>query len=334
MKFFRNKWFWIVLVIIAVVLFAACVGMGFYFVNYAFARMDEINPAMMPGDGETPEEIQRMKIIKGNRKKFNDLDAEWYPQQNIEKMSIVNGEGFRLSARMIYADDPSTHKYAILCHGYQGKGDWMVPHSYVFHDWGFNCLLPDWKSHGESEGKWIGMGWKDKDDLILWIDEIIKKDPEAEIVLLGISMGGATVMMTSGMEELQDNVVAIIDDCGYTNVWDAFAIQMKSLYNIPAFPLMHSASMVNNWVNGYKLKDADSVKQLEKADPDLPMLFIYGEKDAFVPIQMLDPIFNAKRGIKEKLVVADADHGNSYVRDPELYFGTIRNFLETYTDLM
>ena len=333
MKIFRSKWFWITLIIVGVLLFAACCGMGYYFVTYALSRHDSIDPAMIPHP-TTEKEINSMNIIKANRKAFNELDAEWYPEQNIEKMSLVNDEGFTLSAKMIYADDPDTHKYVILCHGYQGKGDWMVPHSYVFHKWGFNSLLVDWKSHGESEGKWIGMGWKDKDDLLLWIDRIIEKDPKAEIVLLGISMGGATVLMTSGVENLPENVVAIIDDCGYTNVWDAFASQMKDLYNIPAFPLMHSASMVNSWVNGYHFKEADSVKQLEKADPDLPMLFIYGENDAFVPLKMLAPIFDAKRGIKEKLIVPDTDHGNSYVREPELYFNTITEFLDKYTDLM
>ena len=333
MKIFRSKWFWITLVIIGVLLFAACCGMGYYFINYAMSRHDTIDPAMMPNP-KTPEEINSMNIIKANRKAFNDLDAAWYPEQNIEKMTITNPEGFKLAAKMIYADDPKTHNYVILCHGYQCKGDWMMPHAYVFHQWGFNTLLVDWKSHGESEGKWIGMGWKDKDDLMLWIDEVLKKDPEANIVLLGISMGGATVLNASGMEELSDHVVAIIDDCGYTNVWDAFADQMKTLYNIPAFPLMHSASMMNSRINGFGFKEADSVKQLRKADPDLPMLFIYGENDAFVPLHMLDEVYDAKRGIKEKLIVPDTDHGNSYCREPELYFTTIKSFLEKYTDLM
>ena len=153
-------------------------------------------------------------------------------------------------------------------------------------------------------------------------------DPEAEIVLLGISMGGATVMMTSCMEELPDNVAAVIDDCGYTNVWDVFASQLKRLFGLPAFPVIHSASLMNKMHNGFFLDEADTVKMLEKTDPDLPMLFIHGELDAFVPVEMLEPLYEAKRGNKEKLLVPDTDHGNSYVRQPELYFGTIRSFLE------
>ena len=86
---------------------------------------------------------------------------------------------------------------------------------------GWNVLLPDMRTHGESEGKYIGMGWLDRLDVLKWIDLIRERDEQAQIILHGVSMGGATVMMTSG-EALPENVRAVIDDCGYTSVWDIF----------------------------------------------------------------------------------------------------------------
>ena len=82
---------------------------------------------------------------------------------------------------------------------------------------GFTVLMPGLRGHGESTGHYIGMGWHNRLDMLRWIDEIVRDDPEAEIVLFGISMGGATVMMTSG-EALPPNVKVIVEDCGYTSV--------------------------------------------------------------------------------------------------------------------
>ena len=65
---------------------------------------------------------------------------------------------------------------------------------------------------------------------------MISADKNAEIVLYGVSMGGATVMMASG-EDLPGNVKAIIEDCGYSSVWDEFSYQLQALFNLPEFPL-------------------------------------------------------------------------------------------------
>ena len=90
-----------------------------------------------------------------------------------------------------------------------------------FSELGYTVVTPDNRAHGESDGSYIGMGWLDRLDLLLWIDQIISEDPLAEIVLYGVSMGGAAVMMTAG-EALPSAVKAIIEDCGYTSVYDMF----------------------------------------------------------------------------------------------------------------
>ena len=42
------------------------------------------------------------------------------------------------------------------------------------------------------------MGTDDRLDIIDWIEMIIKQDHRAQIILYGVSMGGATVMNVSG----------------------------------------------------------------------------------------------------------------------------------------
>ena len=77
-------------------------------------------------------------------------------------------------------------------------------------------------------------------------------------------MGGATVMMAAG-EDLPDNVKCIVEDCGYSSVWDEFRLQLKNVFGLPTFPLLNAASLMSKTRAGYSFKEASSVKQLQKA---------------------------------------------------------------------
>src|SRR5690606_382844 len=115
---------------------------------------------------------------------------------------------------------------------------------YYYEDLGFNIFYADSRGHGNSEGDYIGFGWHDRLDYVDWIQKIIEeKGKDTEIVLHGLSMGAATVLMTSG-EALPENVKAVIADSPYTSVQDLFAYQMKRMYHLPSFPVLHTTSLV------------------------------------------------------------------------------------------
>ena len=126
-----------------------------------------------------------------------------------------------------------------------------------------NVLVPDLRAHGKSSGNKIGMGWLDRLDLLSWISEVLAIDMEAEIILVGGSMGAATVMMASG-EKLPTNVRGLIVDCGYTSVYDEFKYVLHESFHLPAFPILTIANQLalNNY--GFQLKTASSVRQLHK----------------------------------------------------------------------
>ena len=113
-------------------------------------------------------------------------------------------------------------------------------HGEMFHEMGYNCLFPYLCGHGASESNYVTMGWNDRIDIKAWIDYIINENANAKIVLFGLSMGAATVMMTTG-EPLESNVVCAIEDCGYTSVWDECRANMKDVYGLPTFPFLSAA---------------------------------------------------------------------------------------------
>ena len=253
-------------------------------------------------------------------------DSAWL-DENSEDRWLESHDGLKLHA-LYLAKPVESHKYVVACHGYGSIPQFMGRSAARFYEMGFNILAPAARAHELSEGRYAGMGWLERLDIVDWVNTLVEQDPDAEIVLYGISMGGATVMMTAG-EELPANVKCIIEDCGYSSVWDEFAGQLQEMFHLPTFPVLDSASLVARVRAGFGFKEASAVEQLKKAT--LPMLFIHGEDDTFVPYAMLDVVYDACASAeKERLSVPGAAHGGAAGTDPELYWSTVERFLEKY----
>lgn len=266
-----------------------------------------------------PEEAKRGILMLCGRDDWKQEFAEKRQAWSIQSFDGLTLKGY-------FLENPSTN-YVILCHGFTGKHSEMVGRAEYFYRKGYCVLLPDARAHGESEGRYRGMGWLERNDLKLWIEEIIAKEADAKIVLFGQSMGAATVMNTAA-EELPAQVKLVIQDCGYTSVWDEFAGQLKVRYHLPAFPVMHIADQICKRKAGYTFREAAPLRQIGKCK--LPILMIHGAEDDFVPCRFVEELFQAANEPKEKLVVKNAGHCMSMVVDTERYWNTVDAFIAKY----
>ena len=258
-----------------------------------------------------------------------ETEREWL---NGAKISITNiksqDDGYKLNAFELL-QDTNSHKWVISIHGYRGKAVDNGHYAKEFFNKGYNVLLPDLEGHGFSEGEFVGMGYTDRFDILGWINYIVEKDPESQIVLHGVSMGGATVMMTTG-EKLPANVKCAIEDCGYSNVYDIFKHVANEYLALPfKNTLLSSLDLIAQIKLGIHLKQADCVEAVKKSTT--PTMFIHGTEDNFVPFWMLDVVYNANQNIeKDKLVVEGANHAYSATFNSEFYFNRVFQFVEKY----
>jgi fermentation-respiration switch protein FrsA (DUF1100 family) len=309
----------IIIAAIAAILIAAWFIVGTYFYNIALGRNEK---SFLKGDPNLP----RFEPPPGVTDSWAGME-EWYAAVPRTDVSLTSFDGLRLAGVEIPAPSPSD-KWVLLVHGYTSNKEAMLDRARYFHDAGYNCLLVDCRGHGKSEGKSISMGWLDRLDVADWIRNLVQKHPDARIALHGISMGGATVMMTTG-EALPPNVKAIVEDCGYTSVWDIFTYQLRQLFRLPPFPVMYAANNVVELRDKYNMRTASAVNQLAKTE--LPVFFIHGDTDTFVPYAMLDQVYNAKTaGVKEKWTVPGAGHGMAMFMDPDLYMDKVSHFIDRY----
>ena len=168
---------------------------------------------------------------------------------NYEDLFLKSKDNLKLH-NYIIKNKNNSNKWVITVHGYTSQGTYMASYAKRFYDMGYNIIIPDLRGHGKSEGTYIGMGWHERFDIVDLTNYIANTYKDSQIVLFGISMGAATVMNASG-EKLPKNVKAIIEDCGYTSTWNQFAYQLKALFKLPAFPMMHAASIICKFRSGY-----------------------------------------------------------------------------------
>ena len=303
------------MIIVLVILILLFIITGFITGNFLFnLALNPKSSKAMIFNGGIDEEKELMKI-----------ENEKWLKENAKELYISNG---KINLHSYEVKNKKESKiWVIVVHGYTDSAYFMVNSAKMFLNYGYNVLMPDLRAHGKSNGKYIGMGWLDRLDLMCWIDYLIATYGNIKIILYGISMGAATVMMASG-EKLPSNVRMVIEDCGYTSVWEEFAGKLKTLFHMPTFPALYNANLITKIRAGYSLKKASAIKQIKKSK--LPMLFIHGDQDKFVPFYMLDKLYESANCKKEKLVIKNAGHAEAQWIEPEKYWHTVRKFIKKY----
>ncbi len=274
------------------------------------------------------EDIDRTRakadsLLPGSTAWYDGLKA----QGILKDITITGYNDKQIHAAYAPAKDPANAQgTAVVVHGY---GDNHFVFLYLVRmyrdELNYNVLFPDLQYHGYSEGDAIQMGWLDRYDVEEWTrvaHDIFHND---FTVVHGVSMGGATVMMMSG-DPQPYYVRAFIEDCGYSSVYDQFAHNLKQTFPFIPKDVLNSASHVCEKRYGWGFKEASSVRQVSLSV--LPMLFIHGDADDFVPFEHLQKCYDAKTlGYKEMWVAPGAVHANSFAKYPEEYKQHVRDFL-------
>lgn len=243
---------------------------------------------------------------------------------------VSDYDGKRLHAIYRKADIP-TPKTAFIIHGYGGSAAGMLPYARFYgSELGYNVFLPDVQAHGLSEGTMKRMGWLDRLDMLQWMrlaNSIFSIDgKDTEMVVTGVSMGGATTMMVSGEVEERGMtfVRCLVEDCGYTDVYDQFSSVAKGRF----MSVLDKADKKCQRQEGWGFREASSVSQVAKCH--LPMLFIHGGSDTYVPTRMVYEVFASKPGTKEIWIPDGVTHAEAFYAQDRTYKNKVRDFLSRY----
>lgn len=293
-------------VVVAGILAAAQIGEAAYFYHRTMKRNQAKVERTIKMAGT--DWNQYMELIQARK--------EFMLAQPHKEISMQSEDRLKLHATYFPGKDGK--KVVICFHGYtsQGISDFIGVSDYYLKR-GYGMLLPDARAHGKSEGEYIGFGCLDRKDALGWINWVIKECGEdVQILLHGTSMGGATVLMTSGLK-LPVQVKGIVSDCGFTSPKEVFTHVLHSMYHLPAYPLIPITDWINRKKAGYGMDECNAAREVRKAN--IPILLIHGDADTFVPYKMCEEIYKNCASQKKKLIIKGAAHAESYYKDRKAY---------------
>lgn len=183
----------------------------------------------------------------------------------------------------------------------------------------------DHRNHGLSGGDYTSMGYFEKFDLKTCANYIFNKlGDDISLGVLGESMGAATVLQYCAIDK---RIAFCIEDCGYSDVFDLFRHRLKEDYKINFIPLLYIADILMKFKYSWNFKSASPITFIK--DIDIPILFIHGDKDDYVPTYMVYDLFNSKTtGIRDIYIAKDAKHADALISDPNKYDVVIGSFLD------
>ncbi len=264
------------------------------------------------------------------REQLDGLKHEWdagkalYDTIEKEDLWIDSFDGLRLHGTLLKNGDGK--KVVIQAHGFRSSPmhDFIAILPY-FWSKGFSVLMIDHRSHCESEGKYITYGVFERCDMREWVFKAIEVlGDDVEILLHGISMGATTVLLTSELD-LPENVKGIIADSGFTSPYDIFVEVLDHSFHVKPFPILPIVSLMSEFEANFGFKDATTLAAME--ENKIPVLFVHGEADDFVPIAMSEANFEACRADKDFVRIKGAYHACGYVVDKPTCVAAMDRFI-------
>ena len=258
-----------------------------------------------------------------NMKAASEETLAWFQEVPKYKTSVETEDGYTLVGAVFRNEE--SHRWALILHGYTGWKEEMYHFAARYYEQGFNVICPDLRCHGESEGDFIGLGYTDSFDSLLWLDYINSLDDDAEIVIHGESMGASCALMMSGLDNLPGNVICVISDSAFTDALSIFRKTVHDWTGLYDIGFTASARLCLLARGGYDVKKASALEAVKRSKT--PTLFIQGMSDKFVPPGMVDPLFEACTAEKQLLKIEGAGHVQSVYKDSESYYNTVFEFI-------
>ena len=307
------------------------VGTGLFALGETMFRAtcDVYSPLFVKHNDHAVEAIGEQLKLQDNDEQRDAV--QWF-QATRQSLTTYSEDGLRLHAWVLDPDRlaPRPHLYAICCHGFCGEPQEMARYALRYARMGCTVLLPALRAHERSQGRYVGMGYLDRRDVMRWVNLVVRADSQARIILHGNSMGAAAVMLAAAEPDLPAQVKAVIEDSGYSSANSEMRFVARSMMRLPrvvGLPMLGVMSMICRMHAGFWLADGDCVHAAGRIR--VPMLCVHGTADQLVPHEFMDRIVSAYHGRHcQMLSVAGAGHTLSSVKDPDTYWRMVQSTVD------
>lgn len=295
--------------VLLILLFAALAGTVWY--SYRTAFYPKVRPW---------QETLRIEIEEGRLLNFSEVNA-W----DKEEIKVRSNFGYDLFGILFPVKNP--RGCVVLSHGITYSLCGSLKYAALFRSLGFTTLVYDNRFHGRSGGPFCSYGWFEKQDLKLIVDWVENRMGKGVLIgTHGESLGAAITLQHAAIDQ---RVSFLIPDCAYSDIYKLMALRMQLDYHLPPIPLLPLTRWLASLVLRFDIADASPIRTLQ--DITAPILFIHGDADTYIPMQMCKDMYELKQGDpRNRLYLAKgAEHAASITADRQKYAEEVESFLRS-----
>lgn len=262
---------------------------------------------------DSSHEISSLLKSKGERLKHGSF----------RHVEITASDGERLVGHLYTQENAK--RLIIAMHGW--RSSWSHDFGVISEFWeknDCNILYAEQRGQNGSGGSYMGFGMMERFDCLSWIKSAnAHMEERLPVYLAGVSMGASTVLMASGLK-LDQNVAGIMADCGFTSADAIWRHVAKNNLRI-SYGIM--GRIANDMCRKRINMSADECSTIDALKRNrVPVLFIHGSDDRFVPVEMTYENYKACAAPKRLLIVPGAGHAMSYMVDKATYEKEVIDF--------
>jgi fermentation-respiration switch protein FrsA (DUF1100 family) len=240
-----------------------------------------------------------------------------------EEVAFQTSDG--LTLRGWWLEQPTTNKTILVLNGHRSRRTQFLGIGGGLWHAGYNVLLFDYRSRGDSQVAQHSLAYYEMRDAQAAVQYIYQRLPEAELGVIGYSMGAALALLVAAETP---TIKVVVADSPFASVSAVVAHGARQLRIPPgvALPLLDRA---NQWIYGYRFDDVrpiDAVPALAAR----PLLLIHGECDGLIPLAHTTDLFAAAGEPKELWIEPNVDHCGAYFVDRRAYVARVATFFEKH----
>ncbi len=219
---------------------------------------------------------------------------------------------------------PETRRVIVGCHGYRSSKSELIGIATALWRAGFNVLLFDYHGHGAAIGSPVTLGYREVNDVFAALDYAERRVPDAEVGLLGFSMGASVAIIAASR---RPEVRAVVADSPFAAHGDVVAHNISRILRVDGRPIAWLADLFIHRIAGYRSRDVEPERDVAGLAPR-PLLIIHGTADETIPVGQAERVYAAAGKPKELWLGAGAPHCGTYFLDRPAYCARVIAFFD------
>ena len=265
--------------------------------------------------------VKRQSLEEGRKWQEEHYDISWYDPLEKNDYTVKSYDGYVLHAEAL-KNPAETQQYVLISHGYTDNRFGSLKYARMYLDLGFNVIIYDLRAHGLNEKTFVSYSVRESKDLLEMIRDARMRFPD--MVLFGLhgeSLGAAT---TAAVMKYRPEVDFAAADCGFSEIRSIMKTGLRSMH-LPFF-FVGIAGMFSKLRHGISFREMTPADALD--ENSVPMLFIHGEEDSFIPPSHSEIMQKRTAGYSELHLIEGAKHAQAALKAPEEYERILGAFIE------